>query len=170
MQKDFSYPLAVDDLSSAENKYTIKADKQELIALKELMKVPVVNSFEADFKVKLERKKHLLSIKGNIKAIVELESVISLDVFTKKYNSDFTLVFDTSLTKNTSSEEEFDFDDEIIENVVDGKVDLWQIAIEQFALLIDDYPKKDGETFSFASEFSEEDKKNPFDVLAKLKK
>ena len=58
------------------------------------------------------------------------------------------------------------------EVVIGGKIDLGDIAIEQIALRLDDYPRKEGEEFSFISEFDEEDdvKNNPFAVLAKLKK
>ena len=44
--------------------------------------------------------------------------------------------------------------------------------IEQVALMIDDYPRKDGEVFSFESEFDAEttEAMNPFNVLKKLKK
>lgn len=46
-----------------------------------------------------------------------------------------------------------------------------QIAIEQVALVMEDYPRKEGEVFEFVSEFDEETTKaqNPFSVLAKLK-
>ena len=58
---------------------------------------------------------------------------------------------------------------DIVEN---GKIDLGQIAIEQVALVMEDYPRQDGEVFEFISEFDEETTKaqNPFSVLAKLKK
>ncbi|MDR1694510.1 MAG: DUF177 domain-containing protein [Lactobacillaceae bacterium] len=170
MQKDFSYPLLIDDLSSSESKYQIKADKGELLFLKDLLKVEDMHSLSVEFKVKLDRKRHILNVNGHLNSKVELKSVISLEVFSKEYGSDFSLIYDTNPSYDFKEDEELDFDDEIVENVYEGKIDLAQIAIEQLALLIDDYPRKDGESFSFKSEFSEEDKKNPFDILAELKK
>ena len=63
-----------------------------------------------------------------------------------------------------------------VENIPDvvtnANIDLCQIAIEQIALILDDYPRQDGETFNFTSEFNDDDIKqeNPFNILAKLKK
>ena len=67
---------------------------------------------------------------------------------------------------------EFEFDDEVPDVIIDGKIDLAEIAMEQIALVIDDFPRQDGEVFEFESEFDEEttEKMNPFAVLAKLKK
>ena len=59
-----------------------------------------------------------------------------------------------------------------VAEVIGGKIDLAEIAMEQIALVLDDFPRKDGETFQFTSEFDEETTKttNPFAVLQKLKK
>ena len=56
--------------------------------------------------------------------------------------------------------------------IIGGKLDLGQVAIEQVALVMEDNPRKEGEVFTFKSEFDEEDteKLNPFNVLKKLKK
>lgn len=169
MQKDFSYLLAVDDLSGGESVYKLKADTRELVFLKELLKVEDVKSFEAVMKLKLDKKKHVLTVKGNVKADVELKSVVSLENFVKSYDTDFEVVMDTKPSKESEEEEELEFDDEIVDAVEDGKVDLVHIATEQLALVLDDYPRKEGEVFSFKAEFEENEKKNPFEILAKLK-
>ena len=58
---------------------------------------------------------------------------------------------------------------DIIEN---GQIDLAEIAMEQIALVIDDFPRQENESFVFKSEFDEETTRaaNPFAVLQKLKK
>ena len=43
-----------------------------------------------------------------------------------------------------------DMDAEVPDIVEDGKIDLAQIAIEQVALVMEDYPRKEGEVFEFA--------------------
>ena len=67
---------------------------------------------------------------------------------------------------------EFELDDEVPDIIADGKIDLAEIAMEQAALALDDFPRKEGETFQFKSEFDEETTMaaNPFASLAKLKK
>ena len=170
MQKDFSYPLIVDDISSAESTYILKASDDDLKFLTELLKVENVKKFEASFKLRLDKKRHMLDVKGSFKAEVVLKSVISLENFIKKYGSNFQYMIDTNPSKNLRDEEEFDLSDEIVDTVKDGEIDLAGLAIEQLALLIDDYPKKEGENFCFEAEFDPSEKKNPFDILKQLKK
>ena len=100
------------------------------------------------------------------------ESVISLELFDKKYEGEFSLFFDTKATYKDIRELDEELGDEIPDLVVDGKIDLGDITIEQVALLIDDYPRQEGEVFSFVSEFDEEttEQANPFNILKKLKK
>ena len=76
------------------------------------------------------------------------------------------------LTEKDLHSMEFDFDDDVPDIVKEGKIDLAAIAMEQIAIVLDDFPRKEGETFQFASEFDEETTKlaNPFSVLEKLKK
>ena len=103
---------------------------------------------------------------------MELMSVISLENFTKTYEPEFEINYDTQLSPKDLREMEFEFDDEVPDVIIDGKIDLAEIAMEQIALVIDDFPRQDGEVFEFESEFDEEttEKMNTFAVLATLKK
>ena len=67
---------------------------------------------------------------------------------------------------------EISFEDDLPDIVIDGQIDLGQIAIEQIALAMEDYPRKEGEVFSWKSEFDPQDdeRRNPFKILEKLKK
>ena len=57
MQKDFSYPLQIDELNQGEQSYMLRADKAQLETLKEILQVPAVNYFEADIKLKFQKKR-----------------------------------------------------------------------------------------------------------------
>ena len=110
---------------------------------------------------------------GGVRAELELQSVVSLENFFRVYEPEFALVFDTLMTyREQKALLDEDMDAEVPDIVEDGKIDLAQIAIEQVALVMEDYPRKEGEVFEFVSEFDEETTKaqNPFSVLAKLKK
>ena len=76
------------------------------------------------------------------------------------------------MTPQELREIEFDFEDDVPDIIINGKIDLAEIAMEQIALVIDDFPRKEGEVFEFKSEFDEETTQamNPFAALAKLKK
>lgn len=172
MQNLFSYPLVVDELSAAQRRYKFKAEEKELKFIADVLKVVDAKSFEADLNVKLSKKEHQLKVWGKVKAELELMSVISLENFTKTYEPEFEINYDTQLSPKDLREMTFEFDDEVPDVIIDGKIDLAEIAMEQIALVIDDFPRQDGEVFEFESEFDEEttEKMNPFAVLAKLKK
>jgi len=53
MQKNFSYPLIVDEITAAEKKYNLTATPDELVELAEILKVPSVKSFSAEINTKL---------------------------------------------------------------------------------------------------------------------
>ena len=172
MQNLFSYPLDVDELGSALRRYKLKADSDELAYIKEVLKVDDVKSFESQMEVKLYKSEHRLEVKGTAKADIELTSVISLEKFVKTYAPEFTVIFDTQMTPQELREIEFDFEDDVPDIIINGKIDLAEIAMEQIALVIDDFPRKEGEVFEFKSEFDEETTQamNQFAALAKLKK
>lgn len=173
MQNFFSYPIAVDELSQFEKKYTLKAAGKELVYLAEVLKVPSVKRFEAEIMLKLKHKEHRLDVWGRVRAELELQSVVSLENFFRIYEPEFALVFDTAMTyREQKALLDENINAEVPDIVENGKIDLAQIAIEQIALVMEDYPRQDGEVFEFDSEFDEETTKaqNPFGVLAKLKK
>lgn len=172
MQNLFSYPIVVDDLPATERKYHLKANEDELEYLKEVLQVEGVKSFSAEIMLKLYKKEHRLDVWGSVSAELELKSVISLENFYKTYTPQFKIYYDTKATMKEIKELEIDFNEDEPDIVIDGKIDLGQIAIEQVALVMDDNPRKEGEVFVFKSEFDEKDTEalNPFSVLRKLKK
>ena len=172
MQNFFSYQIKVDNLPNTEQHYRLKADDEDCKRIQEILKIPAVKSFSADIRLRLDHKTNILKLWGQAKADLVLQSVISLEKFDKSYENDFELTYDTKATLKSQreEEEEISFDDDTPDVVINGVIDLSDIAIEQIALIMDDYPRKAGEKFEFKSEFSEEnEKKNPFDVLKKLK-
>jgi len=172
MQKDFSYTLKIDDLTQNEQHYFLEANSDDLVVLKKILQVEKVRSFAADIFLKLNRKMHRLDIKGEVRATLLLKSVISLETFERTYTAPFSYWFDTSLTYRDIKEMDAGIDDDIPDIIENGQIDLAQISIEQLALILDDYPRQDGEIFEFQSEFDEETTKasHPFSALKKLKK
>ena len=56
MQKEFSYPLQIDELGQGEQNYKLKAGKDQLETLAEILQVPAVHSFAADICLKFQKK------------------------------------------------------------------------------------------------------------------
>ena len=172
MQNLFSYPLKLEDMSPSIQKYKLNANEQQLKNITEIMKVPSVKSFSAEINVKLLKKDHIVEVEGFVDADVEQISVISLESFVKSYHNEFSLRFDTKMTLKELKEIDFEYDDELLDILDNGQIDLAAIAMEHLALVLDDFPRKEGEEFSFKSEFDEEttEAANPFSILKKIKK
>ena len=168
MQKDFSYPLQIDELNQGEQSYMLRADKAQLETLKEILQVPAVNYFEADIKLKFQKKRGILDVSGQVRAGLGLISVISLEPFDRDYKTDFTLTFDTNATYEQIRELDEDIEADIPDIVIGGRIDLGDI--EQLALVMEDHPRQDGEEFSPLIEDDAPLRENPFAILSKLKK
>ena len=76
MQKDFSYPLQIDELNQGEQSYMLRADKAQLETLKEILQVPAVNYFEADIKLKFQKKRGILDVSGQVRAGLDRKSTL----------------------------------------------------------------------------------------------
>ncbi len=172
MQNLFSYPLKLEDMSVATQKYNLRATPDELKYIAEIMQVPAINKFVAEINVRLLKKEHLVLVFGNVDADVEQISVISLEKFVHPYHADFELKYNTKMTHKDIKDIDFDINDEILDILNNGQIDLAAISMEQLALVLDDFPRQEGEKFVFESEFDEETSlaTNPFSVLKKLKK
>ena len=131
-----------------------------------------VHEFKAEIFLKLNNRANNLRVWGNVFAKIELKSVITLDNFIKNYNVPFELNFDTRATYNDIKELECNIEDEVPDIIENGCINLADIAIEQIALNLEDYPRAEGEVFDGAlyGDSEEPKKENPFAVLAKLKK
>ena len=91
MQKLFSYPIVIEDLSSAPRKYKLEASPKDLVYLTEVLKVPNVKSCQSEINLQYDKRSHRLDVNGRVSAIITQESVISLELFDKKYSGDFSL-------------------------------------------------------------------------------
>lgn len=174
MQNNFSYPLKPEDIGSAPLHYDFQAEAAELKVITEILRLPEVLSLAISEDVKYNKAEHLIEVKGKIDALVEQISVISLKKFKQRYKFYFARVFDTRLTLAQQRELE-NFDDisvDIPDVMINGKIDLKEIALEELALHLDDFPKQKGEVFTFTPDFSTDEDKpnNPFAVLENLKK
>ena len=168
MQKNFSYPIKIEDLKQSDYKYELTADSAELEDITQVLQVEKVH----EIFLKLNNRANNLRVWGNVFAKIELKSVITLDNFIKNYNVPFELNFDTRATYNDIKELECNIEDEVPDIIENGCINLADIAIEQIALNLEDYPRAEGEVFDSAlyGDSEEPKKENPFAVLAKLKK
>jgi len=171
MQKKFSYPLKVEDLNQSDYRFVLNADAEELKDIAGILQVEKARFFKAEIFLKLLHRENILKVWGEVKAKLEIKSVISLENFQKNFKIPFELTFDTKATYKDIRERECGINDDVPDVIENGVINLADIALEQVALNLDDYPRAEGEVFSGYSTFDgEPEKENPFAVLAKLKK
>ena len=172
MQKNFSYPVKINELNQNTYRYTLEADKAELADITAILKVEAVKFFKGQIALKFNKKENMLHVWGEVAAVLVLKSVISLENFEQKITTPFELWFDTKATYQDIRDMEADINDEVPDIVINGEINLADICIEQIALKIDEYPRAEGEIFDFSqyAETTEEIKESPFAVLSKLKK
>ncbi|MBR3502574.1 MAG: DUF177 domain-containing protein [Alphaproteobacteria bacterium] len=172
MQKKFSYPLKIDELDQNEHKFDLNADNEELVDIREILQVEDVKYFNAEICMKRNNKQNMLNLWGIVRTEIELKSVITLNNFLKYYEIPFELRFDTKASYKDYAEFSSDINDDVPDIIENGTINLADIALEQIALQLDDYPRAEGEVFDDArySDFHDEPKESPFAVLAKLKK
>lgn len=175
MQKKFSFPIKIDELNQNQYKYILSPDADELKDITAILLVENVLSFRGEVFLKLNIKEHLLKVWGNVKALLELKSVISLENFQKPYDIPFEMYFDTKATYQDIRDMESDINDEVPDIIENGTINLADICLEQIALQLDDYPRAEGEIFDFSQyatsqDVTEDKPENPFAVLQKLKK
>lgn len=170
MQKEFSYPLKIDELGHGEQSYKLSADKDQRGWLAKILQVPAVNSFNVDIKLKFQKKKGILEVFGKVEANLGLISVISLEEFNKDYTTDFSILYDTNAKYEDIYQDDEDINLDLPDIIIGGQIDLGDIAIEQLALVLEDHPRKDGEEFEAVIEDNSPIRHNPFAVLERLKK
>lgn len=172
MQKKFSYPIKIDELKQSEYTFVLDADKDELVDICSVLQVENVLQFRSSIKLKYNQREHLLKVWGHVAAELELKSVISLENFEQKYDVPFELYFDTKATYHDIKELGADINADIPDIVENGTINLADIAMEQIALQIDDYPRAKGEVFEYRCVGADApvEKENPFAILQKLKK
>lgn len=173
MQKNFSFPVKIDELNQNTYRYVLEPDADELADITQILQVEDVKSFRGEVSLKFNKKENMLRVWGNVSALVVLQSVISLENFEKAIATPFELWFDTKATYRDIREMEPTINDEVPDIIENGEINLADICIEQIALNLEDYPRAEGEVFNFSDYVkneSEEVKENPFAVLKKLKK
>jgi uncharacterized metal-binding protein YceD (DUF177 family) len=157
---EFSRPIEVSRIPKLGSHEKLNADKKECAALALRLMVPAIHALSAELKAKPWRGGGI-SVKGELKAELDQESVVSLEVFRETVRFPVERYFlSTPPGDELNAEEDID-------QIVNGVIDLGEIVAETLALELDPYPRKSGEVFASDPVETEivPDKPNPFNVL-----
>lgn len=140
MVPEFSRPLIVDRVPHAGSTERIAAEAAECAALATRLGVPVIHSLTAEVRATPWRGGGL-KLEGTVTADLEQVSVVSLESFRQTLVIAMERYFLPEGRAAGSEEDEAD-------TILDGVVDLGEVAAETLALELDPYPRRPGETFA----------------------
>ena len=168
----------VADLTVAKTTIKFKATPDELKALAKRLLIDGLKSLKGRAIVQILPNDNVLA-EVSFKAQVEQHCGVTLEPIVTDVSTEYTTTYSKEIDEDWGLEEEESQDqDEHIdpfEPIIEGKIDLGEMCIEQLALEIDPFPRVQGATFDGYSalpkglDASAFEKKNPFAALSKLK-
>jgi hypothetical protein len=156
---EFSRPMPADRIGAQPAEEQVSATPTECAALAGRLGVPAVRSLECTFRL-ARQDAGRIAAKGELRAVLVRESVLSLEEFEAETAEAFRCVF---VPAGQESEEiDLEGDDEV--PYADGIIDLGEAAVEELALTLDPYPRRPGEELPGAAS---DDDASPFGILAR---
>ncbi len=182
IENELSRPFDLEKIKK-EFSLDIKADEKECSDLAKRFQIKQINMFEANCMISRLDKKQVgdFQLKGKLFASVIQQCVMTLDDIEEKIEEDFLIIFcngtDPSDENSGTADLEIDPNDDDIEYIGSPNVDIGEYLAEYLSLALNPYPKRSKidrsalgyEILSDDQELFEEEKKNPFGVLADLK-
>ena len=182
MRPEFSFIVAVDELSTADRVVQFSANEKERQALAERFNVDGISRLEGRATLKLLSDGDVL-MKLEAQAGVQQRCVVTLEPLETEISVDFSTTYTDS--HNTQPGLDWGHDEEVFEDIdddieppesmYDGKIDVAEACVEQLALEIDPFPRVKGVTFDGYStdpeglSVAKSEKPNPFAKLSELK-
>ncbi|CAI3930743.1 DUF177 domain-containing protein [Commensalibacter papalotli (ex Botero et al. 2024)] len=170
---EFSRKLQISQIQKKPLMIKIEADEEEKKALAERFSIPKLHSLCCIYQLKYYHGRQVRA-KGEIKALITQNCVISLEDFFVTIHESFELHFIPNDDLKSELEE---IDDPDIIPYEGEVIDLGEVTAEQLALFLDPYPHKEISDNPLIINDNDEDinstervKENPFKVLEQLKK
>lgn len=142
---EFSRPLEVSRLPQAGSHEKLEATADERVKLAKRLGLPALHGLKAELQVRQWRGGGV-KVTGELHADAEQVSVISLESFRQP------LVYPIERYFLPAPPEQSDSEDDAIDPIVDGQIDLGELVAETLALELDPYPRKPGEEFAPAGD------------------
>jgi uncharacterized metal-binding protein YceD (DUF177 family) len=166
----FSRPIAVLSVPRAGQNVSLRPTEAQRTAIAAFLALPAVESFAADVTVAPSRGGSF-HVTGSLKARVQQVCVVSLEPFPAEIEESIDVRFAPEEHLGPVGKKEVErtlTDEDPPEPVVNGVIDLGELAIEALALGLAPFPRKPGvETPVLDANDRQE---SPFAVLAALKK
>lgn len=185
MEYEFPRPIKIDHIDRKGVREKIEANTDELSNLASRLNVVSVENLSASIQIEMQADKVTYHVTGTVNGAVTQDSVVSGEPVHTVIAQDIDAWFadrvrvasfekEKQKRENTDTDDEYEIRDERDdpEVITDGVIDIGEVAVQFFALGIDDYPRTESETEGsgdYIEVTEDEAKPNPFAKLAELK-
>ncbi|GGF28482.1 metal-binding protein [Aliidongia dinghuensis] len=176
---EFSHLVSTARLGTKSATYRLAANAAERAALAQRFDLISLDRFEATVTLKREAGE-AIRLEGEIAADLVQACVVTNEPVPGRVVDRFTLIYRADIDEATADQMALDNpEDEIIEPLIGDSIDIGEAVAQQLSVAMDPYPRSVGAQSSVPSaEAMDEDdepgastgRRNPFDVLAALKK
>jgi uncharacterized metal-binding protein YceD (DUF177 family) len=162
-----SYPLVVERIPEGGKTVVVTADETSRAALARQISSPGIAELVANFE--LTRRGRRVTLEGHLKAKLTRVCVVTLEPFEVVVDEPMAMKFAEPPRDDKRTEIEIKAaSEDPPDHIIDGKIDLGQVASEFLMLALDPYPRKPNVVFT--ETVVEVAPKSPFAALAALKK
>lgn len=187
LQSEWSYSIKADKITADVSVYEFRASEQESKDLARRLGLVSIDSVEASVKAKREDNKRTIRIEGTIIAHVVQNCVVSGDEIEQNIEDNFEAFYaepnDVVLLSKVRHERQGNMEgaeQPIMEErddpeaIVDGMIDLGELAAQYLSLAVNPYAHKEGYVLEeqhpdIANKEIPQTRKNPFSTLKALK-
>ena len=176
---EFSRMVKADAVQRGEVVEVIEADAAEREGLAERFELEAIGRLKATVRLQRTRGGEMIRVAGDLEADVVQTCVVTLESVRNTVKDSFESLFaPPELVPDVDDEMEFDAsmaDEDIIEPIVNGRIDIGELTAQHLSLALDPYPRAPGVELPAAAveegdEEVVEERPNPFAALAKLKR
>ena len=167
MRTNLFQTIEVKTIPATGMQFELTATPQECELLAERFGLPAVKSFHLTAMIKGHG---ILEYEGKFNSVITQECVVSLEKFDTSVEGEFKEFFSENGV-DFSEETNFDIDmddEETVDLIKNGRLEIGEIAAQQFGLHLNPFPKKDDVPFEYIE--AKATKQNPFSVLKDLLK
>ncbi len=163
---EFSHALAVDKIPPTGVTQTLEADEGQRKALAQRFGLIELPMLRAEFLAEPADAGLTIAVRGKIMADVVQRCVVTLEPLPARIDTMIDVIF----AQATPDTPDLDPEESEVEPIVNGLIDLGELAAQHLGVALDPYPRKPGATFGKAEFGGGETRENPFIRLTELAK
>lgn len=167
---ELSRPVDIARMHGREAQHAIEATAAECAALARRLDILAVHALSATFTVRELQPGKLYRVRGVVHGEVEQRCVVSLEPVTQSVDEQVETLYAADAGAGDGEELVFGAEEEDVEPLGDGTVDLGELAVQYLALGLDPFPHAPGVSIGDADKVERTGEAGPFAALAKLRR